>query len=125
MSSLDIYPTITTIIKNMGASLNVTHYTLTLGDQNATTGLYPKNYSAGTTIEMPIFSKSAQQNLTAIGIYLKAEHTGFTQTAITEGDEIKDDADNYYRVDYVKANYVGDQLIYYEAGLSHLPLHEV
>jgi len=123
--SLDIYPTIVTVLTNMGATVDVTHYTLTLGDQNATTGLYAKTFSAGTTIEMPICSKSAQQQLTSIGIYVRADHTGFTKTAVNDGDEIKDSEDHYYRIDTVKPHYVGDQLVYYEAGLTYLPLHEV
>ena len=125
MSALDAYTKLTDQLERLGASLNVTHYTLTLGDADETTGQYAKEWSEGTTIEMPILSRSAQQLLTGMGIYLKAEMTGFTKTDVSEGDEIKDADDNYYRIDWIKNHYVGDQLVYREVALTFLPLHEV
>ncbi len=125
MSALDAYTRLTDKLKKLGASLNVTHYALSLGDANATTGQYAKEWAEGATIEMPIISRSAQQLLVGMGIYVRAEMTGFTKTDVSEGDEIKDAGDNYYRIDWIKNHYVGDQLIYREAALTYLPLHEV
>ena len=125
MSALDTYTKLTERLKQLDVSLNVTHYTLSLGSADATTGQYAKEWAAGATIEMPILSRSAQHLLTGMGIYVKAEMTGFTKTDVNEGDEIKDADDNYYRIDWIKNHYVGDTLIYREVALTYLPLHEV
>ncbi len=125
MVGTDAYTRLIAKVKQMGVSIDVTHYVLSLGAANATTGQYAKSFAAGTTIEMPIFSRAAQQFLTDIGIYVRSETTGFTTSSISEGDEIKDAANNYYRIDWIKNHYIGNTLIYREVALTFLPLHGV
>jgi hypothetical protein len=120
----DSYTQLTNKLKGFGASLNVTYYALSLGDANATTGQYAKEWAEGATIEMPIVSRAAQQLLTGTGIHVRAEVEGFTKSTVAEGDEIKDASGRYYRVDWVRSHYVGDTLVYHEVALTYLPLHE-
>lgn len=110
--------------KKTGANPDVTHYVLSLGAQNATTGQYAKSYAAGVTIQMVLIGRVAKDFLTGTGIFVRADAVGLTDTAISEGDEIKDAAGTYYRVETVLPHYFGDTLICYEAQLTHLPFHE-
>lgn len=124
MSSLNPYARLIRRIKSLGASVDVTHYVLSLGAQDGTTGIYAKSFAAGATIEMPIVGKAAMQMVTGMGVIFRSDAVGFTKDAISEGDEIKDSSGVYYVIDSIKSHYVGDQLIFYECQLTHLPLHE-
>jgi len=111
-------------ITGLGASVDVTHYVLSLGAQDGTTGIYAKSFAGAATIEMLIVGKAAMQMVTAMGVIFRSDAVGFTKDTISEGDEIKDSAGTYYVIDSIKSHYVGDQLIAYECQLTHLPLHE-
>ena len=111
-------------IVQLGASVNVTRYVLSLGAQDAETGHYAKSFAAGATIEMVIISRAARHMVTGMGVTFAADAIGFTRDTTAEGDEIKDSAANYYVVDSIKSHYVGDQLVFYECQLTHLQLHE-
>ena len=123
MSFTTLYDTILARVtaSNPGVDLTVTHKTLSLGAENATTGVPAVSYSAGDTITLMLFSKAAQQILRDTGIYVKSDAIGLTTTAISEGDRILDQNSNTYTVVAVKPNPVGDIMVYYEAELTLLP----
>jgi hypothetical protein len=117
-----IYDTVQTRVEALGADIEVTHYELTLGDANATTGIPAQTYSEGTAIDMIILSKAATQILTGTGLYVKRDALGLTKTAVAEGDRIKDADDNYYTVTSVLPQPVGDVMAYYQADLIYNPM---
>lgn len=122
--SLELYEKLVKRITGLGVSINVTHYVLSLGAQDGTTGIYAKSFAAGATIEMVIVGRAAMQTVTSMGVIFRSDAVGFTKDATSEGDEIKNDAGTYYVIDSIKAHYIGDQLIFYECQLTHMPLHE-
>lgn len=124
MSTLDLWTKFIQKFKKTGADPDVTHYVLSLGSQHATTGIYTKSYAAGATIEMAIVGRATQTFLSGMGLFVRADAVGITDSAVSEGDEIKDASSTYYRVETVKPHYFGDVLIFYEAQLTHLPFHE-
>ena len=103
------------------ADFDVTYKTLSLGDANATTKHYAESYSAGTTIEMPIFTKATQQALTGTGFYVRRDALGFTMTSVADSGTITQGS-NVYLIMGVKPHQVGDQLAVYEVDLCYLPL---
>jgi hypothetical protein len=119
-----LYTTVKTRLETLGADFTVTHYTLTIGDADATTGVPATTYSEGASIEMIILSKAASQILQGTGLYVKLDCLGLTQTAISEGDRIKDADNHYYTAATVQPNMVGDQLAYYSVDLTFQPLLE-
>lgn len=123
MGSLSFWSVILTRFKRTGASLDVTHYVLSLGAQNATTGIYAKSFAAGATIQMVIAGRTSQDLIAGLGTFVQYDAVGVSDTSVSEGDEIKDDAANYYRVESVKKHYFGDKLDVVEAQLSHMPFH--
>ena len=102
-----------------GADSEVTQYLLTLGAANATTGCYAESFSAGTTIHMPIFSRTSQFLIIGTGFHVRKSHLGFTETAVMEGDKILDANSFYYKVTAVRPHYWGDVLVFYEADLEY------
>ena len=123
MGTLDLWTKFLDRFKKTGADPDVTHYVLSLGSQHATTGIYAKSYAAGATIQMAIVGRSTQTFLSGMGMFVRADAVGVTDSAVSEGDEIKDDASTYYRVETVKTHKFGDVIIFYEAQLTHLPFH--
>lgn len=124
MNLSTLYDQLLTKVKQLGANVNVTHYTLTLGAADAVTGLYAKSWSAGTTIEMIIIGKGAQQILTGTGIYVRTDAAGFTKTVTCEGDEIKDANNLWFLAESVMPHPVGDIIVFYTVNLVYLPLHQ-
>ena len=124
VSLTDFLNVIFSKITALGASLNVTHYTLSLGAEDADTGWPAATLSAGTTITMAIVSRGSQQLLTGMGVHVKADVVGLTGTAVAEGDEIKDDSSRYYVVLTNVPHVVGDQTVFYEAQMNYQPLHD-
>lgn len=106
-----------------GTSADVTHYALTLGDQNATTGCYAQTYAEGATISMIIVTKAAQRVLFGTGITVKRDAVGLTDTQVAEGDEVKDAFDAYWTVQTVTPHPWGDSTVVYEAQLTINPHH--
>ena len=103
-----------------GASFDVTYKSLSLGDADATTGHYAENYSVGSTVEMPIFTKASQHTLTGTGFYVKRDALGFTQSATAEGGTITQGT-TVYKIMAVKPHQVGDQPVVYEVELCYQP----
>ena len=106
-------------VTSLGASVNVTYYTLSLGAQDATTGIPAKTYSVGTSIEMLIFGKAAQQMLTGTGIYIKTDSIAFSKVSVSEGDRILDQNSNYYEVTSVLPQSIGDIIVFYQVNLVY------
>lgn len=104
------------------ASFNVTHYTLSLGDANASTGWFEETYSEGATIEVILVTKATQQTLTGSGFYVRLDTLALTLTAVAEGDKIKDANDLYYKVISVKPQPFGDVNVLYVADLTYLSM---
>jgi UDP-N-acetylglucosamine enolpyruvyl transferase len=104
----------------LGASVDVTHYTLSLGAQDAVTGIPAKSYSVGTTIEMLLFGKAAQQILTGTGLYVRTDAVGLTKTLVSQGDKIKNAANHYYTVESAVPNPIGDIVIFFTVNLTYL-----
>jgi hypothetical protein len=110
---------------SIGAAVTVTHYTLSLGSQNASTGCYAETYSAGATINMVILTRTTQNLVQGTGLYVKLDALGVTDTAVCEGDKILDAASTYYRVVNVVVHSFANTNVYYEAQLSTVPFHEL
>ena len=123
MSHLDKWDSFLRRFKQIGGNPDVTHYVLSLGAQHATTGQYARSFAAGATIQMIIVSRSSITFLVGTGIFVRADAVGVTDTAVSQGDEIKDDGGTYFRVETVKPHYFGDTVMFYEAQLTHLPFH--
>ena len=105
------------------ASFEVTHYTLSLGAADAVTGQFAKSFSAGSTIEMLMVSKAAAHLLYGSGYYVKSDVLGFTETAVSEGDKIKQTiaaVDYYYIVESCVPQQVGDLIVFYTANLTYM-----
>ena len=117
-----LYTTAQTQLEALDADLTVTHYTLTLGDADATTGIPAKTYSEGAEITMIILSKAATRILQGTGFYVRRDALGLTETAVAEGDRVKDADDNYYTVVSVQPNMVGDITAFYAADLTYNPM---
>ena len=115
-----LYDVLLAKVVEYGASVDVTHYTLSLGAQDAVTGVPAKSYSAGSTIEALIFGKAAQQMLTGTGIYIKTDSIAFTKTAMQQGDKIKDSNNLYYIIESAVPNVVGDILVFYTVNLTYI-----
>lgn len=109
-------------LRFIGANLNVTRKTLSLGAADAETGWYAKSY-ADTTIEMIILGRTATLMLIEAGLFIKRDAVGLTTTAIIEGDEIMDAASRYYTVESVTPHCVGDLLVFYECQLVYNAFH--
>jgi hypothetical protein len=105
------------------ASFDVTHYVVSLGAAHGTTGQYAISYAAGATIEAIIQTRASQRNLYGTGLYVRTDALMLTLTAVSEGDEIKDGNDLYFKVDAVRVHPVGDVTVEYEVDLIYLPLH--
>lgn len=108
-----------------GASAAVTHYVLSLGAQNGTTGCYAESYAAGATIHMMIFTKATQRFLQGTGISVRRDAMGLTDTAVSEGDKVKDANNLYYRVTAVKPHPWGNISVFYEVDLTYNPYHQL
>ena len=115
-----LYDQLLAKVTALGASVAVTHYTLSLGAQDAVTGIPAKTFSAGSSIDMIILGKGAQQLLTGSGIYVKTDAVGFTKTAVSQGEKIKDANNLYYIVESVVPNPIGDIVIFYTVNLTYL-----
>lgn len=120
MDVSSLYNVLLAKVTGLGASVSVTHYTLSLGAPDAVTGIPAKTYSAGATIEMLLFGKAAQQILTGIGIYVKTDAVTFTKTAVSDGDKIKDANNLYYIAESVVPNSIGNIIIFYTVNLTFI-----
>ena len=115
-----LYDQLLAKVTALGASVVVTHYTLSLGAQDAVTGIPAKTYAAGASINMIILGKGAQQMLTGTGIYVKTDAAGFTKTAVSQGEKIKDANNLYYIIESVVPNPIGDIVIFYTVNLTYI-----
>jgi len=99
-------------------SLDVTLRTLTLGNQDSTTGWYGKSY-ANSTVEMYICPKGSSDAFLKFGRYANYKFTGFCKNiTINEGDQIIDASSRYYLVKTVTPYFTGDRFDYYMVELE-------
>lgn len=115
-----LYDQLLAKVTALGANVAVTHYTLSLGAQDATTGIPAKTYSAGASLDMIIIGKGAQQILTGTGIYVRTDAVAFTKTAVSQGEKIKDANNLYYIVESAVPNPIGDIVIFYTVNLTFI-----
>lgn len=100
-----------------GYSCSVTLRTLTLGAvADSITGHFPKTF-ADSTIKMPIQSKGASFVAGGMGFYARYPVTGFTSTAVLEGDEIYVNS-TYYGVKTVTPILIGAVIDHYQVELE-------
>ena len=118
-----LFTDILTRFEATGADAAATHYVLSLGAANATTGAYAETYAAGVSIHMPIFSKATQHLLIGTGFYVRKGLLGFTDTAVTEGNKIKDAGNLYYKILAVRPHHWGDIIVLYECDLEYNPFN--
>ena len=85
------------LLKTVDATLKV----LTLGAQDAVTGLYALSYSAGSTITMNLAPKGQSMIQTALGYHSKYEMSGVTSAIVCEGDRVEDASGVTYEIKQV------------------------
>lgn len=119
-----LYGIVKTRLETLGADFTVTYYSIQIGDADSTTGVPAVTYSSGTEAEIIILSKAATQILQGTGLYVKLDALGLTQTALNEGDRVKDADDNMYTITAITPNSVGDILAYYSLDLVYQPMLE-
>lgn len=107
----------------MTIDYSVTRRALSLGSADSVTGWYAKVWTETTTEDVIIISKAESYKLVGMGTYVHYDAMGFTQDPFSEGDEIKDSADNYWEVKSQREVYNGDAFIYRELQLAKLPIH--
>ena len=106
-----------------GTSFDVTWRALTLGARDSVTGWRAKSY-ADSTIEMVIIPQVASRLAASFGIYVTLDALGLTLTAVGVGDEMKDSDNDYYEVETVMKQKIGNVLYVYKCDLRHQPLHD-
>lgn len=119
-----LYAIVKARLETLGADFAATTYALQVGDADTTTGVPALTYGEATEIEAIILSRAATQILQGTGLYVKLDALGLTQTALNEGDRVKDADDNMYTVVTVQPNMVGDILAYYSLELVYQPMLE-
>lgn len=119
-----LYTIVKTRLETLGADFTATYYSIQIGDASSTTGVPAVTYAAGAEAEIIILSKAATQILQGTGLYVKLDALGLTQTALNEGDRIKDADDNMYTIISIMPNSVGDILAYYSLDLVYQPMLE-
>lgn len=101
---------------------SVTLQTLTLGDPDAKTGQYEVSYT-DSTIEMMILQKGASVTLAGVGYYSRYPYTGYTLTAVLEGDKILDANGFTYKVMSCIEYFWLNSFICYECHLEKVPAY--
>jgi hypothetical protein len=96
----------------MTSSANVTLYTLSLVSADPVTGWYGREFSSGT-IKMVIRPRGSSFMALGIGYYARYDVTGFTVSAVYEGDMIKDANNVYYLVKSVQEEWWLDTFSHY------------
>jgi len=105
------------------SSIDVTLWSLSLGDRDTVTGWREKSFSE-STIEMIVLSRSVTAMHLVPGMYARLDAVGRTRDTLEIGDEIETAANVYYEVKTIRNNYVGDLLWFRDCDLAELPLHE-
>jgi hypothetical protein len=89
---------------------------LTLGNADSITGHYAKSF-AESTIKMLIQSKGSPFSYNGAGFYARYPLTGFTSTAVVEGDEILANS-VYYSIKTVTPIFIGAEIDHYQCELE-------
>jgi hypothetical protein len=105
-------------------SCDITRRALSLGvAQDTITGWYSKSF-AETVIKGIVRPRNQSIYAYGVGLISRYGHTFFTQSDIAEGDEIKDANGNYYVIQSVQEEWLGDSFSHYvcEATKRQTPL---
>ena len=117
----DYFTEVLNVVERQGVTCNVVLYTLTLGAQDAITGLYACNY-VGSVIAVLLEPLNVTIINTGVGKVAVERYTGYSKVAVNEGDVIVDVRGNTYKIISCKPFTVGDQTVYteYELVLARL-----
>lgn len=105
-------------LEQLGSNLETSRYAISLDSQDAETGQYGIDYTHSTIDAIIQPNSAAIQNI-HIGYYPVHIATIYTDTAIVEGDVIKDARDDWYLVKTVSPIEFGDGTILYEGELAY------
>lgn len=118
-SNLKVYSGVKDLLRrNLGVSdFNVTLHKLSLGAQDADTGLPAKSYS-DSTIELLIVSKDSTALRTALGVNISFDAVGFTTSYVRAYDKVTAASGLKYTVSNVHPVLDGQSLVYYKVDLQ-------
>jgi hypothetical protein len=93
---------------------------LVLMDRDDTTGHYHSAYSSGSII-MKIYPAGSQVNFAGTINYTRHTFTGFTEYNVDEGDVVKNDSNEYFKILSRKEWPASGDLEFYECELQKIP----
>jgi len=99
-------------------SLQVTRQKLVLGDRDATTGWYSKDYTE-TTKEMIVIAKGSTTSALPSGVYVRTDALGLTTDGFNEGDKIQK-GNVTYEVKATREHVIGESFWFRECDLTLL-----
>jgi hypothetical protein len=105
------------------ASFNVTRRALSLGSRDSWSGWHAVSWST-STIEMIIRPKGASHIPTLGGHYPKLDAVGYTDDAVSVGDQIYDAFSHYYTIEELEEELWGGSLEYYVCHLSKVSMYQ-
>lgn len=123
MPTSNLFANMKRAVESLGLSVDQTRYAIAFGSRDSTNGWRAVTHST-STIEMLIVPRAVATTVLGAGVYARHDLTGWTLTAVVEGDMVKDADNNYYEVLSVKKVQVGNMLFFYECGLAKMPLYE-
>lgn len=123
MGTSNLFANLKRAVESLGLTVDQTRYAIAFGARETTTGWRAVTHGT-STIEMPILPRSAALAALRAGVYARHNWTGWTLTAVVEGDMVKDADNVYYEVLSVEKVQVGDMLFYYECELSKMPMYQ-
>lgn len=119
VSNLKVYSGVKDLLRrNLGVSdFNVTLHKLSLGAQDADTGLPAKTYT-DETVELLIVSKDSTALRTALGVNISFDAVGFTTSYVRAYDKVTAATGLKYTVSNVHPVLDGQSLVYYKVDLQ-------
>ncbi len=96
--------------------------TLSLGAADATTGWYLPTYTPSTINAFIVF-RGLQRFLLSPGYFTNHEATALSRTKMTDGDELEDKNNNFFKVLRTRKHTALDQTFFYQADLALMPVH--
>lgn len=106
------------------ASCDVTRRKLSLGDADAVTGVYEKTWSE-YTVKSLFVTRGANKTALSMGTFVRLDAVMRTADPVDEGDEVQHANGDYYEVETVKPEYLGDSFWFRECDLTRLPMHDL
>jgi len=103
-------------------SCALTRRYLTLGTRDANSGWRDKEWTE-IDVEGAMIPKTSQQTATKVGTYVRNDYLLLTQDGFREGDELEDEAGQYFEVKGTREHMLGDSFSHREVDLTLLPAH--